>query len=99
MYNAYKIGEKSLVLVTFALMINVLRIGFRFIVVMHFELGISPYQLFTNPQKLIYEIFKLSKDIMYRGDVACSNPSITIPIFKLSGVLQWVSFYAISFIF
>lgn len=99
MFNAYKIGGESVLLVLLALSINTLRIGFRFLVVMYFEMNIGISYLWNHPQSTITEIFNLSKNIMYKGHLACNNPSVTIPFFKVSGVLQWVSFYVLSFIF
>jgi len=98
MINAYHVGGSAVLFVFMAIAINMIRIGFRILVVMYFEMNIGIFDLWNHP-KLIYDIFNLSKNIMYRGHISCSEPSITVLVFKISGVLQWVSFYALSFIF
>ena len=39
------------------------------------------------------EVFERSMAIMFRGADACSNPTLTLPVFRMCGVLQWVVFY------
>lgn len=97
-FNAYKMGGKSVLLVLMALAVNAIRIGFRTLAILYFEMNLGLMDLYHHP-KTIYDVFNLGKSIMYRGHYVCSNPSVTIPIFKVSGVLQWVSFYILSFIF
>lgn len=96
--NAYRVGGKAVLLVLMAIAINVIRIGFRILAVLYFELNLTIIDLIKKPT-MIYDIFTLSKTIMYKGYHICLTPSITIPVFKISGVLQWVSFYTLSFIF
>lgn len=44
-------------------------------------------------------VLNKSLDIMYHGENVCRNPGLTIPMFKVAGILQWVVFYLLLEIF
>ena len=47
----------------------------------------------------IHDIHHRSLEIMYYGSEKSLHPNITIPILQVSGVLQWLLFYLLSFVF
>lgn len=58
--------------------------------------SLSPwFALLTDPG-LQQEVLTRSIDVMYRGELACSTlgtAHYTLTLFKVAGVLQWVTFY------
>ena len=46
----------------------------------------------------IQEMGNIHMKIMYDGAKACKYPEITIPVFQIGGLLQWVCFLTLTFI-
>ena len=36
------------------------------------------------------------KEIMYNGAPACKRPDVTLQVYRLGGVMQWIAFYSLS---
>lgn len=61
----------------------------------------TPTDIFFNP-RVGQTIYNRSMEIMFGGPSAfkyVEDASVILPIFKVCGVLQWVSFYMLSFVF
>ena len=79
----------DLVVILCAVLIYLIRILIRVIVVALLE--VETHQMFN-----IYVIGMKILEISYTGTVACRNPVHTLTIFRISGVLQWLTFVMIA---
>ena len=89
-------GNKAIPPLVAAALIWLVRLFLKVGIVVTFEMP-SSHRLFTLVG--MREVFDRCIEIMYKGATVCTAPQLTIPMFKLGGVLQWAAFYALSFVF
>ena len=80
-------------LLLFALTLYVLRVIFKMIAIVWYEMDALP-----TGDLLVHQLFEKHMNIMYYGGAACKHPDVVLPIFMTSGLLQWVVFYLLLFL-
>jgi hypothetical protein len=90
-----KKGDGALFILT-ALLIYAIRIPLKIGAVAWYEFDQLPM---GNIWALVKLLVGRHMEIMFKGPGACRDPIHVMPIFKICAVLQWVAFYALSFIF
>lgn len=100
-YCTYRKGRHAVMPLLAALLIYGFRILLKTSVVFFYEMDLSTINAHTLIERKFYIIlFEKIMNVMHFGVAGCKlAPERVIPIFKLCGVLQWVVFYALSFLF
>ena len=75
-------GRKEWTVLALAILIFMVRVGLKIIIVI----------LLEEPNSF-WDVFDKIFMIMYNGASACKSPFITIMVFRLCGILQWLVFY------
>lgn len=80
-----------------------LRLVFKVAAIVFYEMPAAP-PLQTLARLLVDGetreiVFRRSMAVMFHGAKACADPAHTLPMFQLGGVLQWVVFYVLAFVF
>lgn len=84
--NGSSTPKEDLKLILFAIIIYLIRIVLKVIVVFLFE--IDTYSIRDIIEKIIL--------IMYYGGSVCESPFLTIMVFRVCGVLQWIVFIMVA---
>lgn len=96
----FKDPGKNLPIFACAMIIYLTRVVLRTIIILFVEFELPFWSLDTwtsliNPTFM----FEKHREIMYKGAQACHFPEIVLPIFRVSGVLQWLAFYVMTTIY
>ena len=96
----FKDPRKNLPIFVCAMILYLTRIVMRTVVVLFIELELPFWSLDTWTTLIRPEfIFEKHMKIMYNGAQACKFPHIVLPIFRVSGILQWLPFYIMATIY
>jgi hypothetical protein len=88
--------SNRLVLLLFATALYLFRVALKVSMIILYEFDTLPMR---DLSALIHLVYRKHMDIQFRGEAACTSPSLVMPAFKISAVLQWVVFYTLSFVF
>lgn len=91
-YGIYEGGEAALVPFVVAVSLYALRLLVKFLVITFYEI----WEERSFSMRFLRANIERHMNIMYRGAKACRRPDIVIPVFKVSGVLQWALLYSLS---
>ena len=58
-----------------------------------------PAWLLTNHSGITMRVARKVLHIMWEGDATCLAPQYTLPIFRITGTLQWSAFYLLSTVY